>query len=84
MEQTALANKPDIPMAIRDNVSDPPNKLAIAVFQIMSKCSGRWIKLVEAAVFGAKPQIAATVLGDALNRSATETVGVVGVMNGSG
>src|SRR6185436_1249940 len=47
MEQTALANKPDVPMTIRDNVSDPPDKLTIADFQIMSKCSGRWIKLVE-------------------------------------
>ena len=81
MEQTALANKPDIPMTIRDNVSDPPNKLAIAVFQIMSECSGRWIKLVEAAVFRAKPEIAATVLGDALNRSTTETIRVVRIMN---
>ena len=68
MEQTALANKPDIPMAILDNLSDPPNKLAIAVISIMSKCSGRWIKLVEAAVFGAKPKIAPTVSGDALQR----------------
>ena len=84
MEQTALANKPDVPMAILDNVSDPPNKLAIAVFRIMSECSGRWIKLVEAAVFGAKPEIAATVLGDALNRIATDTVRVVGIMNVAG
>src|SRR6202035_836999 len=45
MEQTAFADKPDIPMAILDNLSDPPNKLAIAVIQIVSKCSGRWIKL---------------------------------------
>ena len=72
MEQTALANKPDIPMAIRDNLSDPPNKLAIAVISIMSKCSGRWIKLVEAAVFGAKPKIAPTVSGDARNVSTTD------------
>ena len=65
MEQAALANKPDVPMAILDDLSDPPNKLAIAVIAIMSKGSGCWIKLVEAAVFGAKPQIAATVSGDA-------------------
>ena len=31
MEQPALPNKPDLPMPILDNVSDPPNKLAIAV-----------------------------------------------------
>ena len=84
MEQTTLANKPDIPMAILDNVSDPPNKLAIAVIAIMSKGSGRWIKLVEAAVFGAKPEIAATVAGDALNRIAADAVGVVGVMTVAG
>ena len=65
MEQATLANKPDIPLPARDHFSDPPNKLAIAVIQIMSKCSGPWIKLVEAAVYGAKPQIAATVAGDA-------------------
>ena len=68
MEQTALANKPDIPMAILDDLSDPPDKLAIAVIPVMSEGSGRGIKLVEAAVFGAKPEIAATVLGDALDR----------------
>ena len=56
MEETALANKPDIPMAIRDNVSDPPNKLAVAVISIMSECLCRWIKLIEAVGLGAKPK----------------------------
>jgi len=50
MEQTALADKPNIAMAIRDNLSDSSHKLAIAVIQIVSECSGRWIKLVEATV----------------------------------
>ena len=31
MEQTTLANKPNIPLPTRDHFSDPPNKLAIAV-----------------------------------------------------
>ena len=78
MEQTALANKPDIPMAILDNLSDPPNKLAIAVFQVMSKCSGRWIKLVEAAVFRAKPEIPATVRAMLLTESPPKLLGLLG------
>ena len=58
--------------------------MAIAVISIVSKCSGRWIELVEAAVFGAKPKGTATVLGDALDRGATETIGIVGVMKVAG
>jgi hypothetical protein len=64
VKQTALAHKPDISMAILDNLSDPPNKVAIAIISMMSKCSGGWIELVEAAVFGAKPKRTATFSGD--------------------
>src|ERR1039457_1677972 len=67
-------------MAILDDLGNPPNKLALAVISIMNKCSGRWIKLVEAAVLGAKPKIAPTVLGHARNVSATDTIRVVGIM----
>ena len=42
-----------------------PNKLAIAVIAVMSKGFGGWIKLVQAAVYGAKPKIASIVSGDA-------------------
>jgi hypothetical protein len=31
MEQTALADKPDVLMTIRYNLADPPHKMAIAV-----------------------------------------------------
>ena len=78
MKQAALANKPDVPMAVFDNVSDPPNKLAIAVIAVMSEGFRRRVKLVQAAVVGAEPQIAATVAGDAPNRIAAKAVGVVG------
>src|ERR1700757_3874603 len=81
MKQTALANKPDIAAAIRDNLSNPPNKQTIAVVEIMSKCSGPRIKFIEAAIFGAEPKIAATILRDALDRSTTDTISVVRVMN---
>src|SRR5208283_4743517 len=84
MEQTAVANKPDIPAAILDNLSDPPNKLAIAVISITSKSSGSWIEPVEACVLGAKPKIAPTVSGDARNVSTTDTIGVVRVMKVAG
>ena len=50
----------------------------------MSKCSGRRIELVEASVFGAKPKKTATVLGDALDRGATETIGIAGTMKVTG
>ena len=84
MEQTALANKPDLAMPILDHLADPSNKVPIAVISIMSKCSGRWIEIVEAAVFGAKPKRTAVVLGDALDRGATETVGIARVMKVAG
>jgi len=71
-------------MATLDNLSEPPNKPAIAVIQIVSELPGRWIKLVQAAVFGAEPKIAATVLGDALDRIAADAVGVVGVVKVAG
>src|ERR1035441_6446557 len=80
MKQPALANKPDIVIPIFDDVSDPANKLALAVVQVMSKCSGGWIKLVETACFGAKPQIAATVACDTIDGIAAKTVGVAGVV----
>ena len=84
MEQTALANKPDVPIVGRDNLSDTPDKRSIAVIAVVSKCSGPWIELVEAAIFSTKPQIAPTVFGDALDRSTTERVRVVGVVKVSG
>ena len=71
-------------MPILDHLADPPNKVAIAVISIVSKCSSRWIELVEAAVFGAKPKRTETALGDALDRGATETIGIVGVMKVAG
>nr|WP_242618305.1 hypothetical protein [Edaphobacter modestus] len=84
MKQTALANKPDLAMSILDQLNDPPDKLAIAVISIMSKCSGPWIDFVEAAVFGTKPKRTAIVLGDALDRGATESIGIVGIMDVAG
>ena len=63
MEQTARAGKPDIPMAVLDNGIDLPNKLAIAVIAIASKGFSGRIEFVQAAVYGANPEIAATVLG---------------------
>ena len=85
MEQTTLANKPDIPIVYpRSPELILPTKWPSLSLRIMSECSGRRIKLVQAAVFGAKPKIAATVLGDALDRSTTDTIGVVGVMKVAG
>ena len=84
MEQTTLAGNPDIPIAVRYDLTNPPYKLAIAVSAVVSECFGRWVKPVQAAVFGAKPKSTATVLSDALDRSTTETVWVLGVMNIAG
>ena len=84
MEQTPLADKPDFLMAIRDDASYPSNELTVAVIAIMSRRSGCWIKLVEAAIFGAKPKIAPTVAGDARNVIATDAIRVVGVMKVAG
>src|SRR5271165_5206725 len=80
MEQTARAGKPDIPMAILDNGIDLPNKLAIAVIAIASEGFSGRIKFVQAVVYGANPEMAATVLGDALDRIAANAVRVVGVV----
>jgi len=76
MEQTALSNKPDLAMPTLDHLADSANEVAIAIFPIVSKCSGRWIEFVESAVFGAKPKVTAAVLGNALDRGATETIGI--------
>jgi hypothetical protein len=84
MEQTAVANKPDISVAILDNVIDSPDKPAIAVITVMGKHSGRRIKLVEAAVLGAKPKTTPPVSGDARNVSTADTVWVLGVMKIAG
>jgi hypothetical protein len=46
MKQAALANEPDVPMAIFDNVSDSPNKLATAVIAIVGEGLRRWVKPV--------------------------------------
>jgi hypothetical protein len=67
MEQARLANKPDILMPVRDDVSDPPNEEALGVVQIMSKSFSPWIKFVETICFGAKPQITATVACDTVH-----------------
>ena len=37
MKQAALANKPDVPLAILDDTGEPPNRLAIAVSAVMSE-----------------------------------------------
>jgi hypothetical protein len=84
MEHAALANKPDFSLSIRNDLSDPANKLASAVIAVMSKCSGPWIKLVEAAGFGAKPKTAAIVSGNARNVSAGNTIRVLGIMKIAG
>ena len=59
MEQTARAVKPDIPMAILNNGIDLPNELAIAVIAIASEGFSGRIKFVQAAVYGANPEMAA-------------------------
>src|SRR5208283_3259066 len=84
MKQTPVANKPDLLTTILDDLSDPPNKLAIAVISIMSKSSGRRIKPVEAGVLGAKPKIASAVSSDARDISTTDTIGAVRVMKVAG
>src|ERR1700730_1643295 len=83
-EQTAVANKPDISVAILDNVIDSTDKPAIAVITIVSKHSGRWIKPVETAVLGAKPKTTPPVSGDARDVSTADTVGILGVMRIAG
>src|SRR5271165_37144 len=80
MEQTARAGKPDIPMAILGNGIDLPNKLTIAVIAIAGEGFSVRSKFVQAVVHGAQPEIAVTVLGDALDRIAANAFGVVGVV----
>jgi hypothetical protein len=67
-------------MAILDNGIDRPNRLAIAVIAKTSEGFSGWIKFVQALVYGANPERAATVLGDALDRIAANAVGVVGIV----
>jgi hypothetical protein len=84
MKQAALANEPDIPIVIRDNASNSPNKLSLAVIAVMSEGFRGRVEFVQSAVFGADSKIPATVLGDALNRNATESIRVVGVVKVAG
>ncbi len=63
MKQAAVADEPDIPMAIFDNLGDTANKLAVTIVCIASNCFGLWIKLFEGHVLCAKPKAAATVWG---------------------
>ena len=80
MEQTARASKPDIPMAVLDNAIDRPNKLAVAVIALASEASSGRIKFGQAVFYSANPEIAVTVLAEALDRIAANAVGVVGVV----
>src|SRR6476646_10998577 len=80
MEQTALANKPDIATAVPDNLSDPADELAIAIIAVMSKAPRGRIKSVQAAVEGTKPKITPMASCDARNPRTADTIRVVGVM----
>src|SRR3974390_415197 len=80
MKQTALANKPNVVTAVRDDLRDPSNKLAVAVVAEMREFSGRCIQFFEAAIFSAKPKIPVTVFSDAFDRSTSKTIGIVRVM----
>jgi hypothetical protein len=80
VEEAALTRKPDVAVAVLDDLSDPPDEPPLVVGSMMRKRSEPWIEPVEAAVLRAEPEIAATVLGDALDRSAAERVGVIRVM----
>ena len=84
MEQTAVASKPYVLAGILDDMIDPPDKLAIAVISIVSKDSGRLIKLVETAVLGAKPKTTTPVSGDARNISSADAIGVSRVVKIAG
>src|SRR4051812_13108643 len=80
MEETALAHKPDVPMPALNDMSNPPDKLAIAVISIMRKLSGRRIEFVQTTVLCAEPKTALAVPGDARNVSGSESVGVVRIV----
>ena len=84
MEQTALAGEPDVPVAVLDDLGDPPDEPPLAVVPVMSERSSPGIELVEAAVLGTEPEIAVTVLDHALDRSASERVTVIRVMQVTG
>ena len=79
MEQAMLAYKPDVALPVRDNLRDPSNEVAIAVVAVMSESSACGIQFVQPGIFSPKPNVTATVLGDALNQSTTYR-GVFGVM----
>ena len=84
VEQTALAGEPDVPVAVLDDLGDPPDEPPVAVVPVMSERSTPGIELVEAAVLGTEPEIAVTVLDHALDRSASERVTVLRVMQVTG
>src|ERR1043166_1765888 len=80
MEQTTVADKPNFPLATRDNLSDPPHTLVIPVTVVVCEGFHCRVEPVQAAVCCTKPQMAATIAGDALNRIAADAVGLVGVV----
>src|SRR4029077_4663915 len=80
MKETAFADKPDFFMPTDDNLSDPANKLAVAVVAIMNKSSAPRIKPVEATVYTAKPKVAPTVPGDARHVCTADAIRIVHVM----
>ena len=84
MKQAAIANEPDVPPALLDDSSDPPNRLAVAVIAVMSKGLRLRVKPVEAAVGGSEPEMATTVAGNAPNRIAAKAVGVGRVVKVAG
>ena len=84
MEQTALAGEPDVPVAVLDDLGDPPDEPPVAVVPVMSERSTPGIELVEAAVLGTEPEMAVTVLDDTLDRSASERVTVIRVVQVAG
>jgi hypothetical protein len=61
-------------------VGDSPDELTVAVIAVMRERVGRRIEPVQAGFRGAKPQMAATVAEDTLDRMPAETIGVLGVV----
>src|SRR4030095_14316274 len=84
LEQPALAREPDVPVAALDDLGDPPDEPPLAVVPVMSERSSPGIEPVEAAVLGTEPEIAVTALDHALDRSASERVTVIRVMQVTG
>src|SRR4030095_4859532 len=84
LEQPALAREPDVPVAVLDDLGDPPDEPPLAVVPVMSERSSPGIEPVEAAVLGTEPEIAVTVLDHALDRSASERVTVIRVVHVTG